>query len=106
MSIHAQVCTGPQASDHQIVSTVRSLDCAVPPILNQLASVFPARLKLFRTNGPVVLTATIQNDCTAKNKHLNKLFKSYVKEEGGEMHLFTVKILICWPRVELSLNAL
>lgn len=80
-------CTGPQASDHQIVSTVRSLDCTVPLILNQLASVFPARLKLFRTNGPMALTAAIQNDCTAKNEHLNKSFKSNLKEEGGEFSL-------------------
>lgn len=76
--------TGPQASGHQIVSTVRSLDSAMPLILNQLASVFPARLKLFRTNGPVALAAVIQNESTAKNKHLKSNFK---KGRGCEFSL-------------------
>lgn len=95
-------CTGPQASDHQIVSTVRSLESIVPLILNQLASVFPARPKLFRTNGPVALTAALQNDCTAKNKLLNKSFKSNFKEDGGEMHLLPVKNpgMFTWCRVQ------
>lgn len=92
MSIHARVCTGPQASDHQIVSTARSLDGTVPPILNQLASVFPARLKLFRTNGPVALTAAVQTVCTAKNKHLDKSFKCNFKEEGCVRCLFPVRM--------------
>lgn len=61
-------CARPQASDHQIVSTVRSLDRTVPLIPNQLVSVLPARLKLFRTNGPVALAAAIQNGCTAIKK--------------------------------------
>lgn len=47
-------CRGPRAPDRQVVFTVRSLDLAVPLILDQLLSVFPARINLFRTNGPVV----------------------------------------------------
>lgn len=58
--------TGPRASDHSMVSTARSLDSAAPPVLNQLASVFPARLKLLGTNGHAVLTTVVKNDCTAK----------------------------------------
>lgn len=74
-------CMRPRASGHQTVSSVRSLGSAGLSFLNQLASVFPARLKLFRTNGPVVLTAMIQNGCTA-NKNLDKLFKSNFKDFG------------------------
>lgn len=105
MSIHAQVCTGPRAPDHQIVSTVRSLDGTVPPILNQLASVFPARLKLFGTNGPVALAAAIQNDYTAKNKHLDKLL-SVILKRIGETCIYVQQILTCWPCVEFSLKSL
>lgn len=47
-------CRGPRAPDRQVVFTVRSLDLAVPLILDQLLSVFPARRNLFRTNGPAV----------------------------------------------------
>lgn len=47
---------GRQDSGCQISSAERSLDIAMLLTLNQLACVFPARLKLFRTNGPVVLT--------------------------------------------------
>lgn len=47
-------CRRPRAPDRQIVFTVRSLDLAVPLIHDQLPSVFPARINLFRTNGPVV----------------------------------------------------
>lgn len=46
-------CRRPRAPDRQIVFTVRSLVLAVPLIHDQLASVFPARINLFRTNGPV-----------------------------------------------------
>lgn len=64
---------GPQASNHHIVFTVRSLACSASLVLHQPAPAFPARLKLFRTNGPVVRTAAVQKDCTVKkNKHLNK----------------------------------
>lgn len=47
-------CRRPRAPDRQIVFTVSSLDLAVPLIHDQLASVFPARINLFRANGPVV----------------------------------------------------
>lgn len=66
--------TAPQALAHPIVFTVRRLDCSASLILNQLASVLPARLKLFRTNGPVVLAGAVQDECTVKNKHLNKTY--------------------------------
>lgn len=48
-------CRGPRPPDRQIVFSVRSLDLAPPLILDQPASVFPAKRNLFGTNAPVVL---------------------------------------------------
>lgn len=64
-------CRGPRAPDRQVVFTARSLDLAVPLILDQLLSVFPARANLFRTNGPVVFQCTHSRAATTQYQHIN-----------------------------------
>lgn len=71
-------CRRPQALDRQIVFTVRSLDLAAPLIHDQLASVFPARINLVRTNGPVVFIKQ-RNKSDDNSKSAHKL--SFLKRE-------------------------
>lgn len=64
-------CRGPRAADRQVVFTVRSLDLAVPLFLDPLLSLFPARINLFRTNGPAVFRRSNSPVATLQYRHLN-----------------------------------